>query len=262
MHPVSIAAEKVFTLFGFLPVTNSLLTTWLVMAILILGAYLTTRKMRKVPQGLQNAFEAIVEGFMDLIEGVTNDRKRAREFFVYAFTIFLFIVASNWMGLIPGVGSIGFFEVAKEVAKEGAHEAVEGGHGGGYFPLFRAGSSDLSFTLAIALCTIVYVQYIGFRHLKLGYLKKYLNFSGPIQFFVGLLEIVSELAKIVSFSFRLFGNIFAGEVLLVVMTFLAPYIVPIPFYGLEIFVGFVQALVFMMLTLVFLNGATASHDEH
>jgi F-type H+-transporting ATPase subunit a len=199
---------------------------------------------------------------MGLIEGVTNDRKKAKEFFAYAFTIFLFIAFSNWMGLIPGVGSIGFFEVVKETAKEGVHGAAEGGHGGGYFPLFRAGSSDLSFTIALALTTIIYVQYIGFKHLHLGYLKKYFNFSGPIQFFVGLLEIVSELAKIISFSFRLFGNIFAGEVLLVVMTFLAPFIIPIPFYGLEIFVGFVQALVFMMLTLVFLNGATASHDEH
>lgn len=262
MHPVSIAAEKVFTLFGFLPVTNSLLTTWLVMIVLITIAFFTTRKMRKVPQGMQNAFEAIVEGFMDLIEGVTNDRKRAKEFFVYAFTIFLFIAFSNWMGLIPGVGAIGFYEVLKEGAKEGAEAVAEGGHEGIFVPLFRAGSSDLSFTIALALSTILYVQYIGFKHLHLGYLKKYLNFSGPIQFFVGILEIISEFAKIISFSFRLFGNIFAGEVLLLVMTFLAPFIIPIPFYGLEIFVGFVQALVFMMLTLVFLNGATVSHDEH
>ena len=263
MHPVSIAAEKVFTLFGYLPVTNALLTTWLVMAVLIVVAFFATRHMRKIPRGLQNGLEAVMEGFLGLIEGVTGDRKRAREFFGYAFTIFLFILFSNWMGLIPGVGSIGFFETAKEVAKEGAEVAAEGGHAeGGFFPLFRAGSSDLSFTIALALSTIIYVQYIGFKHLHLGYLKKYLNFSGPIQFFVGLLEIISEFAKIVSFSFRLFGNIFAGEVLLVVMTFLAPFIVPIPFYGLEIFVGFVQALVFMMLTLVFLNGATVSHDEH
>jgi F-type H+-transporting ATPase subunit a len=245
MHPVSIAAEKVFTLFGFLPVTNSLLTTWIVMVVLIAIAYFTTRKMRKIPQGMQNAFEAIVEGFMDLIEGVTNDRKKAKEFFAYAFTIFLFIAFSNWMGLVPGVGAIGFGVNTPE-----------------FVPLFRAGSSDLSFTIALALSTIIYVQYMGFKHLKLGYLKKYLNFSGPIQFFVGILEIISEFAKIISFSFRLFGNIFAGEVLLLVMTFLAPFIVPIPFYGLEIFVGFVQALVFMMLTLVFLNGATVGHDEH
>jgi F-type H+-transporting ATPase subunit a len=245
MHPVSIAAEKVFTLFGYLPVTNSLLTTWIVMGIVIVIAYTATRKMQKVPHGMQNVFEMIVETFLGLIESVTNDRKKALEFFGYAFTIFFFILFSNWMGLVPGVGAIGFGVGTTE-----------------FVPLFRAGSSDLSFTIALALSTILYVQYMGFRHLHLGYLKKYLNFSGPIQFFVGILEIISEFAKIVSFSFRLFGNIFAGEVLLLVMTFLAPYIVPIPFYGLEIFVGMVQALVFMMLTLVFLNGATVGHDEH
>ena len=245
MHPVSIAAEKVFTLFGVLPVTNSLLTTWLVMAILMVLAFVSGRNLKTVPSGLQNAFEAIFEGFLGIIENVTGDKKRAREFFAYAFTIFLFILFSNWMGLVPGVGAIGFGVNTDE-----------------FIPLFRAGSSDLSFTIALAISTIIYVQYMGFRHLHLGYLKKYLNFDGPIQFFVGILEIISEFAKIVSFSFRLFGNIFAGEVLLLVMTFLAPYIVPIPFYGLEIFVGMVQALVFMMLTLVFLNGATVGHDEH
>ena len=260
MHPVSISAEKVFSIFGF-PVMNSLLTTWLVMAVLISVAFLATRKMKSVPSGLQNAFEMIIEGFLGLIESVTDDKKKAREFFAYAFTIFLLILLSNWMGLIPGVGSIGFFEEAKEIAKGGAEAATEG-HCIGFFPLFRAGSSDLSFTLALALTTVIYVQYIGFRHLKFGYLKKYFNFHGPIQFFVGILEIISELAKVISFSFRLFGNIFAGEVLLVVMLFLAPYIIPIPFYGLEIFVGLVQALVFTMLTLVFLNGATVGHEEH
>jgi F-type H+-transporting ATPase subunit a len=256
MHPVSIAAEKVFTLFGVLPVTNSLLTTWLVMAVLMVLAFVSGRKLKTVPSGLQNAFEAVFEGFLGIIENVTGDKKRAREFFAYAFTIFLFILFSNWMGLIPGVGAIGFFEAAKEGAE------ASGGHGAEFLPLFRAGSSDLSFTIALALTTIIYVQYIGLKHLKLGYLKKFINLSGPIQFFVGILEIISEFAKIVSFSFRLFGNIFAGEVLLLVMTFLAPYIVPIPFYGLEVFVGLIQALVFMMLTLVFLNGATASHEGH
>ncbi len=244
MHPVSIAAEKVFSLFG-LPVMNSLLTTWIVMGLLIVVAFLATRKMQRVPSGLQNVFETIIEAFLGLVESVTNDHKKALEFFAYAFTIFMFVACSNWMGLVPGVGAIGFGVNTTE-----------------FVPLFRAGSSDLSFTLALAISTIVYVQYMGFKHLHLGYLKKYFNFSGPIQFFVGILEIVSELAKIVSFSFRLFGNIFAGEVLLLVMTFLAPYIVPIPFYALEVFVGVVQGLVFTMLTLVFLNGATVGHDEH
>jgi F-type H+-transporting ATPase subunit a len=100
---------------------------------------------------------------------------------------------------------------------------------------------------------------MGFKHLKFGYLKKFFNFKNPINAFVGILEIVSEFAKMVSFSFRLFGNVFAGEVLLVVMTFLVPIIIPVPFYGLEVFVGAVQAGVFAALTLVFLKGATAAH---
>ncbi|MEK7528838.1 MAG: F0F1 ATP synthase subunit A [Patescibacteria group bacterium] len=275
MHPISIAAEKIFTLFGFLPVTNSLLTTWLVMALLITLGYLAGRKVKKVPSGLQNLFEMLFEWLLGMIEMFTGDKKKAREFFVYAVTIFIFILFSNWMGLIPGVGSIGFFEeevgigeIAAESAVEGAvatkaidgvAEAAAAEHETEFVPLFRAGSSDLSFTLALALATILYVQYCGIKHLRLGYFKKFINFTGPIQFFVGLLEIVSEFAKIVSFSFRLFGNIFAGEVLLVVMLFLAPYIVPIPFYGLEVFVGLVQSLVFMALTLVFLSSATSSH---
>lgn len=249
MHPVSISAEPIFTLFNFLPVTNSLLTTWVVMLILVILAYFGGKTIQRIPSGLQNIFEMIFESFMNLIEGVTGDRKKAREFFVYAVTIFMFILFSNWIGLIPGVGSIGFFEAAKE----------GGNHAAGFIPLFRAGSSDLSFTIALALMTMAYIQYSGIKHLHLGYFKKFINFKGPIEFFVGILEIVSEFAKIISFSFRLFGNIFAGEVLLVVMIFLAPYIVPLPFYGLEVFVGLVQSLVFMMLTLVFLNSATEGH---
>jgi F-type H+-transporting ATPase subunit a len=129
-------------------------------------------------------------------------------------------------------------------------------------PLFRAATADLNTTLALAIFSIVLTQIFGFQHLKLGYLKKFFNFSNPLMTFVGILELVSEFAKIVSFAFRLFGNVFAGEVLLAVMAFLVPVVVPMPFYGLELFVGFIQALVFAMLSLVFFNMATQSHDEH
>jgi F-type H+-transporting ATPase subunit a len=245
MHPVSISAEKIFTIFGSFNVTNSLLATWLVMAIFIVIAVMVRRKVTEVPSGIQNVFEMVIEGFLGLIETVTEDKKKAREFFTFAFSIFLFILFSNWMGLIPGVGAIGFTE-------------VEEGHSV-FVPLLRAGSSDLSFTLALAVITVIYTQYMGLKHLGLKYFTKFIDLRGPIQFFVGALEIISEVAKVISFSFRLFGNIFAGEVLLVVMLFLAPYIVPIPFYGLEVFVGLVQAIVFMMLSLVFINSATHSH---
>jgi F-type H+-transporting ATPase subunit a len=251
MHPVSISAEKIFTLFGSFNVTNSLLATWIVMVILIVIAVVVSRSIKEVPTGIQNVFEMVIEGFLGLIETVTEDKKRAREFFAFAFSIFLFILFSNWLGLIPGVGAIGFTELEPAHAGEVAKSV--------FVPLLRAGSSDLSFTLALAIITVIYIQYMGIKHLGFAYFKKFINFDGPIQFFVGILEIISEAAKTVSFSFRLFGNIFAGEVLLLVMTFLAPFIVPVPFYGLEVFVGIVQALVFMMLSLVFINSATHSH---
>lgn len=131
-----------------------------------------------------------------------------------------------------------------------------------FVPFFRPGTADLNTTLALALMSVALTQFYGFHFQKLGYFKKFINFSSPIMFAVGLLEIVSEVAKIISFAFRLFGNIFAGEVLLVVTGFLVPLVVPMPFYGLELFVGFVQALVFAMLSLVFFNMAAESHDEH
>ncbi len=133
---------------------------------------------------------------------------------------------------------------------------------GKFVPLFRPGTADLNTTLALALFTMFSVQVFGVSYLGLGYFKKFFNFSNPIMTFVGILEIVSEFAKVVSFAFRLFGNIFAGEVLLTVVGSLVPLIAPMPFYGLEIFVAFVQALVFSLLSLVFYNMATVSHDEH
>jgi len=129
-------------------------------------------------------------------------------------------------------------------------------------PIFRPGSADLNTTLALAIVSVLATQVFGLMALKFSYLKRFFNFSSPIDFFVGILEIISEFAKIISFAFRLFGNIFAGEVLLVVITFLIPIVVPMPFYGLELFVGFIQALVFALLSLVFFNMATQGHGEH
>ncbi|MBN1258234.1 F0F1 ATP synthase subunit A [Candidatus Peregrinibacteria bacterium] len=245
------------------------------MGILIILAVIGGRRVREVPSGIQNVMEAFLGGLQSVIESILGNAKQAKEFFAIVATIFIFVLFSNWFGLIPGVGSIGFFE--KETAKEEMietavtedhaaksaveedHKAEEGGHHITFVPLFRASSSDLSFTLAIAICAVLYVQYAGLKHLRFHYLGKFFNFKSVIFFFVGILEIISEFAKMISFSFRLFGNVFAGEVLLVVMTFLVPYIIPIPFYGLEVFVGAVQAGVFAALTLVFLKGATTHH---
>jgi F-type H+-transporting ATPase subunit a len=289
MHPISVSAEKIFTLFGFLPVTNSLLATWIVMVLLITVAFLATRKMQAVPKGLHNIFEAVFESALGLFESVLEDKQMARRIFCFITTLFIFILFSNWFGLVPGVGSIGFSGKAETAIEESAEtmnaEKIAGTHETGestesaslqeteenlgaeegakpepeFVPLFRAGSSDLSFTIALAICAVLYVQMMGISKLRMGYFKKFINFKDPIHFFVGILELISEFARMISFSFRLFGNIFAGEVLLVVITFLVPYIAPMPFYGLEIFVGAVQAMVFTMLTLVFIKLAITSH---
>lgn len=131
-----------------------------------------------------------------------------------------------------------------------------------FVPYLRAGTADLNTTLALGMISIFMTQVFGVQYLGLKYFSKFFNFSSPIMFFVGILELISEFAKIISFAFRLFGNIFAGEVLLVVISFLVGLLLPIPFYGLEIFVGLIQALVFSMLTNVFFNMATQSHDDH
>jgi F-type H+-transporting ATPase subunit a len=164
-------------------------------------------------------------------------------------TIFIFVVLSNWIEIVPGLGTIGIYE------KHNGRQVL--------VPFIRSASADLNVTLAIAIVSVMAIQIFGIAALGLlKYGKKFINFKGPIEFFVGILELVSEAAKMVSFSFRLFGNIFAGEVLLTVILFLAPFIIPLPFLFLEIFVGFIQALVFSMLTLVFLQMATVSHDAH
>jgi F-type H+-transporting ATPase subunit a len=158
-------------------------------------------------------------------------------------TFFIFIIVNNWAGLIPGFGSIGIYEM-----KEG-HEV--------FVPFLRSANADLNTTIMLSLVSVIVIQIVGIGVIGLkSYTKKFFNFSSPILFFVGILELISEFIKIISFSFRLFGNVFAGEVLLIVITMLVPYILPIPFYGLELFVGFIQALVFTMLTLVFIKMAT------
>ena len=209
---------------------------------LILTALIINKNSKLIPSGLQNFFEKIIEAMYDLCVSVAG--KKALVFFPLVFTFFIFILLSNWLGLLPGVGSIGFYEHGKLV------------------PYLRAATSDLNTTIAFALISMFCVQYYGIKTLKLSYLKKFFNFKSPIYFFVGILELLSDFSKIITFSFRLFGNIFAGEVLLMVMAFLVPVVGTLPFFGLEIFVGFIQALVFSMLTLVFLNVATVSHDEH
>ncbi|MBI2426490.1 MAG: F0F1 ATP synthase subunit A [Candidatus Kerfeldbacteria bacterium] len=244
---ISLAAEPILEI-GHIEITNSLITSLLVTVLLLCFVFFLNKKgLKQVPRGVQNVVEIIFEGLFNLMKGVTGDEKRARRFFPLVATFFIVIILSNYFGLLPFVGSIGFHEV---------HEGKEL-----FVPLFRSANSDLNTTLALALVSVISTHVLGVT--ALGFWKhtgKFVNFKlllkSPIMFAVGILEIFGEISKVVSFSFRLFGNIFAGEVLLVVMGTLVAFVAPVPFYLLELFVGFIQALVFAMLTLVFLTMAT------
>ncbi|MBI5614486.1 F0F1 ATP synthase subunit A [Candidatus Gottesmanbacteria bacterium] len=261
MPHITLAAEKLTTTFGF-PITNSLLTTWLVMAILFIFAFLSTHSISLVPSGIQSAAEIIIGGLHEFFESVIGHHVKL--VFPLLASLFLFIIIANWVGLLPGVGTVGFFKneaqksiQSKEViSNEGSvvEEKKE------FVPLLRGATADLNTTLALAVFSVIAMQFYGFHVLGFHYGGRFIDFRSPIYFFVGALEVISDTSKIISFAFRLFGNIFAGEVLLAVMAFLMPFIIPLPFLMLELFVGFVQALVFSMLTAVFVNVAL-SHGE-
>lgn len=233
---VALAAEKIFQI-GPVPITNSILTTWIVTLLLIAFAYFATRKITAIPQGLQNFAESAVEALEDLVSSVAGEKTKV--FLPIIATFFFFILFGNYFGLLPGIGSIGFWQI------ENGHKV--------FVPFFRSINSDLNTTVALALVSLVTTHYLAIKYLGFGkYLGKFFNLN-PIFLFVGILEIIGEFTKILSLSFRLFGNIFAGEVLLTTAsTKLFAFIIPIPFYFLEILVGFVQALIFAMLTLVFM----------
>lgn len=245
MPHIEIAAEKLFYFLG-LPITNTLLMGWIVIALLAVAIFFLARGLKPTPGHLQNIFEIVVEGFVGIMENILGSREKAEKYLPLVATVFLFILVSNWLGILPGIGSIGLLEKIGDETK--------------LVPLFRSSASDLNFTLALAVIAVIFVNILGISAVGIkSHLGKYFSFKGPVEFFVGILEFISEFAKMISFSFRLFGNVFAGEVLLIITGFLMPFIAPIPFLGLEIFVGFIQALVFAMLTMVFLSIAVAHH---
>lgn len=237
---------------GSFEIRNTLLMAWLAIAVFIVLALMLRRTgYREIPGRFQMFMELIVGGLFDFFDAIVGDRARTRRFFPLVATIFLFLVLANWMGILPGVGSI----------------TIQGMHGGHLMaiPVFRSMNADVNMTLAIAIISVVMTQVFGIAALGvLPYAGKFFvaPWKDPVMSFVGILELIAEFAKVISFTFRLFGNIFAGEVLLVVISFLLPYLAPLPFLGLEIFVGFIQGLVFALLTIVFLAMATAGHGEH
>ena len=285
---VSLTGEPIMS-GGPVWLTNSLIMTILVDIIIVIMALAATARMKVIPGRWQNLMESMLEYLYGLSESVAG--RDARRFFPWVVTIFLLVIISNWSGLIPGVGSIGFYHeagAAEHVVAGGMQlamadgklvlldndsvdPATAGAEAEGhkkFVPLLRAPSADLNLTFALAITTIVMVQVWGVKALGAGYFRKFFTFRGEglmrfINAFVGILELISEFSRIIAFGFRLFGNIFAGEIVLATMAFLITFWLPIPFYILEIFVGFVQALVFMMLALVFFSMSTISHEhEH
>ena len=320
---IEIKAEKLYTI-GFFSITNTLLTSWIVVLFLIGLAYFATRRMALIPSGLQNAMEAVVEGLLGLAVGTAGE-KEGRRFFPVIATIFLFIVVANWFALLPVFNAIGKVETLGAEKKEFHEETVvykqsglsliypgaktltveepdlspcndlagsektecqtaqrehaietareekglkAGEKTGIIAPYLRSMNTDLMSPMSFAIASAIFVEYWGISALGFfAYAGRFFNVSklvkgdpmGVIDFFVGVLEFIAEVARLISFTFRLFGNMLAGEILLLVMTFLIPFLLALPFYGLELFVGAIQAFVFAMLTLVFGTLAVAGH---
>jgi F-type H+-transporting ATPase subunit a len=268
---IVIAPEQIFPLWGF-PVTNTLLATWISIVVLLALFFFGTRRKDLIPSGLQNALEWLVEALLGLVEGVSG-KEKGRRFFPLVATFFIFIVTCNMLDIIPGVDTVGAIK-ADVVAKAGGQPVLGfllfGNISNAITPWIRPATTDLNLTLAMAVVSVLVTQSFGFYFLgSKEHATKYFNFRalftrfpmGIVDFIVGLLEIVSELGRIISFSFRLFGNIFAGSVLLAVFAFLLPGVATILFIPFEIFVGVVQALVFALLTLVFMEIGTTSHGH-
>ncbi|MEA1925690.1 MAG: FoF1 ATP synthase subunit a, partial [Patescibacteria group bacterium] len=246
-HEMTLFAEPIAHV-GDFPITNSLLSSVITVIILVAFFIIAGKRIARVPKGLQNLFEIILENTLNFADSVTGSRKKSERFMPIVLGLFLFILVNNYLGILPGFGTIGFVE---------NHE----GHNV-FVPFLRGGSADLNTTLALAVVAMLATHIFGITSIGIWkHLNKFVNFKAiyeipskfkedkavlfvnPIKVFVCLIEIVSEIAKIVSLSFRLFGNIFAGEVLIATMMTLSAFLLPIPFLFLEVLVCAVQALV-------------------
>lgn len=263
-HVPTLYAEPIAH-FGNFTVTNALLTSWVVVAIIIFLSLALRLKLREVPGKIQNIFEIMVEGALGLCDQVTGNRQLSMKIFPIAVSAFFFILINNWLGITP-LGGFGLIESTD--------------HGEVFVPFLRGGTADINTTVALAVMAVVGANIFGV--MSLGIWKtfnKYVNLKAlaaiftkvrhdptiiivaPITFFVGIIEIIGEFAKVASLSFRLFGNVFAGEVLLASMAALVAYAVPIPFLFLEILVGLIQALIFATLLVVYFTIAATDHEH-
>lgn len=278
---IKIQPDTIFYI-GPLPVTNTLLSTWISIIVLVVLFFAGSRRRDMIPSGIQNFVEWMVELLLGLVQGVSG-KVKGKKFFPLVATFFLFIVVSNMLDVIPGVDTVGTID----------HDAIRAAHitsqpvlgfllfgdlSDKLIPWIRPATSDLNLNFAMALIAVITAQAFGFYTLgPLEHISKFINvklffksvvkldfqgmFQGFIEFFVGILELIGEVARIVSLAFRLFGNIFAGSAVLAVFAFLLPFVADIIFIPFEIFVAFVQALVFTLLALVYLEIATTGHSH-
>jgi len=264
-HESTLYAEPIVHVGNF-AITNALLTSWIAVFLIIIISIFLRRKIREIPKGIQNFFEIIVSGALSLCDQITNDRKITNRIFPLAISVFFFVLINNWLGILP-FGGFGIVE--------------HGSEGLMFIPLIRSGTADLNTTLALAVITVIGSNLFGAIFIGIWKMfNKYINLVSigqiftkirkdptvlvvaPINAFVGLLEFIGEIAKVASLSFRLYGNVFAGEVLLLSMSALLAYILPIPFLFLEIFVGLIQAFIFSVLLVVYFTIAAQDHTEH
>ncbi len=241
---VAISAEQIGTFMG-VPITNTLLTSWVVIAILAVVAFTVGARARLVPGKFQTVLEWGFGYVYDYVTETLESRDLARKYFPLLMTLFLFVFTSNLLEYTPGIGSIGWFKEAGE-----------------FVPLLRSVNTDLNVTETLAIISFIVVECTGFAMLGAGkYLKKFFNIRSFIDFAVGIVELIGEFVRLISLSFRLFGNILAGEVLIIVATYFAPYLGPVPLMMFELFIGFLQAAIFALLTLFYIKLAITVHDE-
>ncbi len=243
---IALSAERIGDFMG-LPITNTLLTGWIIAGLLVVIAMMTSRRLKMIPGRVQAFFETLFEGAYDYMAATLESRERARTYFPLIITVFLFIALANMTEFTPGIGSITVVNDQGETV-----------------PLFRSMNTDLNMTLGLTIIAVVAIEIAGVAALGFfAYAGKFINFSSPINFIAGIIELVSEVSRLVSFSFRLFGNIFAGEVLIAVTAFFVPYFLPIPLMAFEMFVGVIQGIVFAMLILFFIKLAVMDpHEAH
>jgi F-type H+-transporting ATPase subunit a len=259
-HEHTLYGEEVFSIGNF-PVTNSMLTSWIAFLVILTLTLIIRFKRSMVPKGIQNIAEIIIEQLLNLCDTVTQNRRTSKIALPIVMAIVVFVLINNWVGILPGIGTI----------------MVETSHG--HIPLLRGATADINTTLVLAIVSVLFANLVGIfivggwatftKFIRLPVLLRLKKvFKDPVQLvlvpvdlLVGFLELLGEVAKVASLSFRLFGNIFAGEVLLASMASMFAYFLPTPFLFLEFFVGIIQAFIIGLLTVVYVTLAVQTHDE-